>query len=47
MAKNDYTTANQIQVDLMQTEFDSEGRWLVGAKRLVELIQIARAIASI
>ncbi|KAI9599191.1 hypothetical protein BDF19DRAFT_430383 [Syncephalis fuscata] len=41
----DYTTANQVHLDLMQTDFDSEGRWLVGAKRLVELMQTARASA--
>ncbi|RKP28167.1 hypothetical protein SYNPS1DRAFT_26253 [Syncephalis pseudoplumigaleata] len=38
----DYATATQIHVDLVQTDFDSEGRWLVGAKRLVEIVQATR-----
>ncbi|KAI8054520.1 hypothetical protein BDF22DRAFT_775283 [Syncephalis plumigaleata] len=42
IGKQDYIAANKVHLDLMQTNFDSEGRWLVGAKRLVEIVQAAR-----
>ncbi|RKP06454.1 hypothetical protein THASP1DRAFT_25227 [Thamnocephalis sphaerospora] len=43
LAKSDYAAANKVHVGLMQTDYDTEGRWLVGAKRLVDLVQSARA----
>ncbi|KAJ3179954.1 protein transport protein S31 [Gaertneriomyces sp. JEL0708] len=35
--EKDFTTANNIILQLMTTSFDQEGKWVLGAKRLVEL----------
>ncbi|TPX65974.1 hypothetical protein SpCBS45565_g04772 [Spizellomyces sp. 'palustris'] len=35
----DYTTCHSIVMALMTTSFDQEGKWVLGAKRLVELCQ--------
>jgi hypothetical protein len=39
LQQKDYTTANKIHVDLMQTDYETEGRWLLGMKRLIDLLQ--------
>ncbi|ORX97826.1 hypothetical protein K493DRAFT_349774 [Basidiobolus meristosporus CBS 931.73] len=36
---SDFAKAQSVHVELMTTEFDSEGKWLVGLKRLLDLYQ--------
>ncbi|ORX92866.1 hypothetical protein K493DRAFT_316316 [Basidiobolus meristosporus CBS 931.73] len=44
--EDEFSKAQSIHVDLMTTEFDSEGKWLVGLKRLLDLYQKTKATSE-
>ncbi|KAF9896491.1 hypothetical protein BX616_007336 [Lobosporangium transversale] len=37
LSTRSFTQCHAIHAKLMQTEFESEGKWLLGFKRLIEL----------
>ncbi|KAI9102502.1 hypothetical protein DFS34DRAFT_395362 [Phlyctochytrium arcticum] len=39
LVNEEYSTCNSITTSLMTGSFDQEGKWLLGAKRLIELCQ--------
>ncbi|KAF9933741.1 protein transport protein S31 [Linnemannia zychae] len=43
LSSRSFTQCHAIHAKLMQTEFDSEGKWLLGFKRLIDLYSTAPA----